>query len=355
MHRRAPLLVTVAGLTLVAFAAGGCKKKPPPGPTLLTPTTTSSGFSDRCEGRASTLYDLSKVDPYALHADGRPSKAAFFRRDSKSTVPGWQGESPAKLAGWSAGMYEAMQAELTVCIDAKEPTTGETFSCSYYGAKVTVQGRNYTVKVIETATGKTLADESFATDPRVTLCPGAVTGSYTEYGDWQGHVAAIVGRFQPPAAAQKLPKPALDDLYGVCAGSGIPQAKAADEHGALKVVYFPTATTSFANEDVPSGFAMGSTNKDAAQYSYVACVTGKPATKKGSCDYLGTTSLLGIYDGTFDVELREVRTGKVVETKTFSGTSSGCPDTYKFKGTNDQRIMKIEPAYRTWIQSVAER
>lgn len=353
---RRAVLVTVLGVA--AVLAGGCKKKktePEPYP-LSTPSTTASGLSSRCDGKASDIWDLTQIKRYALHADGTPSRAAVFVRDTtSSTSRDWQPDTPKNVEPWIAGMYAALDAELTVCVDELEPQKSDPFSCSYYGAKVTMKGRDYAVKVVETSTGKVLADEKFSTDPRVSLCPGSVTGSYTDYGDWRQHVGTIVARFQPDAAFAKLPKAELDDLYEVCAGSGLPQAKKPGESGALKVVYFPTATTSFANEDVPKGLAMGSTQKDPSQYAYVMCVTGKPETKKASCDYLGTSSLLGIYDGTFQVELREARTGKIVETKTFTGTAGGCPDSYKFKGANDERIMMIEPAFRTYVQEVAAR
>lgn len=69
----------------------------------------------------------------------------------------------------------------------------------------------------------------------------------------------------------------------------------------------------------------------------------------------GTTSELRIYDGTFEVELREARTAKVVETKTFTGTSAACPGSYKFKGSADQRILAIAPKFRDWVTEVSKR
>ena len=351
---RSPALVMLFAVSALCLGAGCKKKKPEPIP-LSTPSTTASGLSSRCDGEASKVWDLTKIKPYALHADGTPSRAALFVSDGTAAMRGWQSETPKELEPWIAGTYAALDAELTVCVDEKEPTKAEGLVCSYYGAKVTMKGREYSVKVIETATGKQLAAETFTTDPRVALCPGSVTGSYTDYGNWQGRVATILARLEPEAALATLPKANVDDLYAVCTGTGLAQARKPGESGALKVVYFPTATTSFTNEDVPKGLAMGSSDRDPSHYAYVMCVTGKPAKKKGSCDYLGTTSLLGIFDGTFDVELREARTAKVVETKTFTGTSAGCPDTYKFKGSADERILTIEPAFRTWVAEVAAR
>jgi hypothetical protein len=290
------------------------------------------------------------VKPYALHADGSPSIAAVFEKDPSTS---WQDVNPERIKPWVAGMYGAQDAELTVCVEEKDPTPGGPLYCSYYGARLTLLGRNYEVRVIETALGKVLADESFSTDNRVGVCPPSVTGSFTEYVSYEPRLASILSRFEPESA--KLPTPELSALNEVCMGTGIPQAKKPGDKGVLRVIYFPTATTSFVTDDWPDGLVEGSSDKDVTQYAYVMCVTGKPEVKKKSCDYLGTTNRLGTYDGSFDVELREAQTGKVVEKKTFKGASSGCPDTYKFKGPDDQRILTIEPKFRKYEQSIAAR
>lgn len=349
------LVLLLASCTL--SLASGCKKKPAPQPgsTLSTPYTVASSLGSRCDGQASKTWDLTKVKAYALHADGTPSRAALFVSDATAATRAWQNQTPKALEPWLAGTYGPLDAELTVCIDQKEPSKAEGFVCSYYGAKATMKGREYTVKVVETATGKPLAEETFTTDPRVALCPGSVTGSYTDYGNWEGRVTAILARLQPEAALAKLPKANANDLYGVCTGTGLVQARKPGESGELKVVYFPTATTSFTNEDLPTGLTTGSTDTDPSHYAYVMCVTGKPEKKKRGCTFYGTKSELGIYDGTFEVELREARTAKVVETKTFTGTSAACPGSYKFKGSADQRILTIAPKFRDWVTEISKR
>lgn len=354
--RSSALVLLLASCALSLAAGCNKKKKQQPEPvSLLTPTNVTAGLGSRCDGEASKLWDLTKIKAYALHADGTPSRAALFVNEGTTPKRMWGSETPKELEPWLVGTNAALDAELTVCVDKKEPSKAEGLVCSYYGAKATMKGREYTVKVVETATGKPLAEETFTTDPRVSLCPGSVTGSYTDYGNWEGRVAAILARLQPEAALAKLPKANGDDLYGVCTGTGLVQARKPGVSGALKVVYFPNATTSFTNEDVPKGLTMGSSDSDPSHYAYVMCVTGKPEKKKRSCTFLGTTNELGIYDGTFEVELREARTAKVVETKTFTGTSAGCPGSYKFKGPADQRILTIAPTFREWVTEVSAR
>ena len=353
---RSSVLFVLLALSALSLASG-CKKKPAPLPisTLSTPSSVASGLSSRCDGETSKTWDLTQIKAYALHADGTPSRAALFVNEGTTPKRAWQSQTPKELEPWIIGANAVLDAELTVCVDKKEPSKAEGLVYSYYGAKATMKGREYTVKVVETATGRKLADETFTTDPRISLCPGSVTGSYTDYGKWQGRVAAILARLQPEAALAKLPKANADDLYGVCTGTGLVQARKPGVSGALKVVYFPNATTSFTNEDLPTGLATGSNDADPSHYAYVMCVTGKPEKKKRGCTFFGTTSELGIYDGTFEVELREARTAKVVETKTFTGTSAGCPSSYKFKGPADQRILTIAPKFRDWVTEVSAR
>lgn len=209
------------------------------------------------------------------------------------------------------------------------------------------------LKIVEAATGKVVKEESFDLDRRTEKCASSVKGSSYQGADYIPKVISALLPLQP--AGVPLPKADRFDLDAVCSGGAVPQAapyEAGDKKRAVHVLYFPTAEQSFSREDAPEGLALaGTPEEDVTKYELVACATGKPINKKASCDFTGG-KVLEVYDGDVEVAVREAKTGKLVETKTFKGTSSGCPYSHKFFGNPDKRILKVEPGLQVYLGSL---
>jgi hypothetical protein len=247
------------------------------------------------------------------------------------------------LEGWTASERHPEEAELTACVDAK-PMQAESFNCSYYGASVSIHDREYRLRVIENATGNVLVDQTFMGDVRTFVCPATVNGSKNWYVDYDKRLYGELFALQP--AVVKPMKEAASALYAVCSGTPVPSAGEPGTTGATKVVYFNDEKASFSNR-LPSGIDDVAEGKDAANYTTVMCVTAKPEKKKQSCDFYDRT--LELYDGEFEVVAREARTAKIIETKTFKGTSGACPSVYTFGSATTKKWMSaIDPSFKEW-------
>lgn len=346
-------------LCLTLLSATGCDRlfkndAPPPAvdetpreAPLRTPSSLSD-FSSVCGG--------SKIGakPYEKHADGTPSKVAVFQQymDDKTPMYRWT-KAPGMGAFQAESDTEKDAVELVACVDMKKKTKSRS-QCNFYGGTIERWVMTHTVRIIDPRTAKELVKEEFEIDPLTTGCPGSASfpaGSNVLYegGEYGGRLIVTLLPLQPENVA--LPELEAHDLVDVCTGTPRPQAGRSKpgEQRTVYVAYRPEAGFSWGQEDRPDGLPSNeSAEKNPASARYVACITGKPETKKQSCEFM-MGSTLEIYDGPLEVEVRETATGKVVGTKSFKGSSSRCPNTHKFWGSKDPYFQRVEAGVADFV------
>ena len=341
--RSTQLLATF--VLVITCGLGGCKKKrevyiAPPPPDL---PATAYDLADICSGAKKSF---TSVQPYTKHADGSPSKVVVFAKSLDEKSVGWAKQSLPSIDGWSAE-YRLKEAELTACVEAK-PAQEAGFTCSYYGASVQLHSRDYTLRIVETATGKVLVNEDFTGDARTFTCPATVNGSKNWWVSFDRRLYGELFALQPASTTPMKERP--NALYAVCSGTPVTSAGKPGTPGAAKVVYFNDASSSFSNV-MPSGIEDVADEGDVASYTTVVCVTAKHEKKLQSCDFYDKT--LDLYAGSFDVVVREARTAKVIATKSFKGSSGYCPSSYTFDGARSKKWMtSIDPSFKPWLATL---
>jgi hypothetical protein len=324
-------------------AAAEEKYEPPP-----RRATTLSSYVDLCEGRE----PFSGAKKYEKSSDAKaPSKVAMFRKYVDDKEPSYQLDQRATVGEVLAKEDETDKVELVACVELTRKN--KPLVCTYYGAKVDIFDMSHKVRIIEAQTGKVLKEESFELDRRTERCASTVTGSHYQGAEYGPKVLSMLLPLEPAGVA--LPKIEVWNYDAVCSGSPMPQAApykagAAGKRG-VRTVYFELAEQSFSNEDLPDGFTSADPEADPAKYELVACVTGKPQKKKAECPFIGG-NVLELHDGEFEVALYEAATAKLVEKKSFKGSSSGCPGSHKFFGARDKVMTRIEPAFADYIKKL---
>lgn len=340
-------------LATVVFVAA-CKKKPRAEayePPPRTPYSLGS-LSELCEERGEP-FDGSPA--YEKSDDPKdPSKVVLFTKYVDDKSSSWRVARPDMMAPLLASDREFRDVQLVGCLSLKKQQE-EYGQCSYYGGTVYIYNMVNELRIVSARTGKKLATERFELDHKTERCPGSYSfesgvTSYFIGPEFGPTVASVFSSLEPEGL--KWPKPTFVQLDAVCSGSRVPPAAAYSASGAHKVhlAYFPSDDQSITSEGVPTGYpSVEEGRTEAAKYDLVACVRGIPAKKKASCPFTGGKTL-ELYDGDFEVTLRESRTGKVVETKTFAGTSSPyCPELHSFWGDTDRMMSKIDPAFAKWL------
>ncbi|NUO52399.1 MAG: hypothetical protein HOV80_26425, partial [Polyangiaceae bacterium] len=316
------------------------KYEPPP-----RRASTLDSYADLCDNKdpfpGAKKYEKSK-------SASAPSKVALFRKYEDNKEPKYESVRPDKFAGFATAQDSVDDVELVACLDLKRH--GKASFCTYYGASVEIFDMTHKLRIIEATTGKVLKEETFELDRHTEPCAGSVTGSYFTGADFIPKVISTLLPFEPDGIA--LPKAERTDLDAVCSGSPIPQAapyKPGSGTRNVHLVYFPTTEQGNTRQELPENLVFPETpEEDVTKYELVACVRGVPKKKKASCDFT-SGKVLEMHDGEFEVSMFEAMTGKLVEKKTFKGTSSGvCPFSYKFYGDRDQIMQKIDPSYLTY-------
>ncbi len=354
--RRASLALAFSFLLV---SLGGCKalrskKNAAPAPYKPAPRHAygTSAYASLCETN-DRPFDGAKE----YKKGDQPSRVAIFYRYLDDPKSSFRESSPEVLRPLLLGPKEsADEVELVACVDMKRE--GDPGHCSYYDKELLLYTMKHTVRVIETKTGKEVAKDEFTLDHKTARCPGSYSfpsgsSKIFEGGDYGPRLGATLLPLEPDGTALSAVKATkLDD---VCSGSAVPQAAAYTRGAPAKIhlVYFPDEPQSFAREDLPTGMPpLDPLENDASEYKLVACITGKPQKKKRDCTFTSGKTLL-VHDGEFEVRLHEAKTGKLVETKSFKGTSpSGCPLTHKFWGSNDKVMTKVEPGLAKWIATL---
>jgi hypothetical protein len=107
--------------------------------------------------------------------------------------------------------------------------------------------------------------------------------------------------------------------------------------------------SSFRPEGFPRLHSDERNNKDLSQYELVACVTAKLKAKKKDCEF-SSGNVLELHEGEFEVRLMEAHTAKLVETKSFKGSSPGaCPVIHSFFEQREKEMLKVEPAFEKYL------
>jgi hypothetical protein len=342
----------IAMLLVAALAITGCKKKkpPPPAPYVPPPRTalSVSEFSTVCS--SGDKYETND----AYQKGTAPSPVAVFQKyvDDPAGIYKEATFAPLKpIDAYSPRRASAVQ--LVACVESKRQD--EPGHCSYTGKELLLYTMRHTVRVVEAKTGREVAKQDFALDHRTARCPTIYNfpsgvSTVFEGTDIGPKLGAVLLPFEPDGTTLAPVKAGkLDD---VCAGGAVPEAAKYTPGQPAKVhlVYFADEPQSFSREDLPAGMPpLDELEGDAGGYALVACVTGKPEKKKKSCDY-SSGKTLNLHDGQFEAKLFEAQTGKLVDTKSFKGTSpGGCPTLHKFWGSNDRVMTKIDPGFAKWL------
>jgi hypothetical protein len=329
------------------YRSGGdapAKYEPPP-----RRATSLGSYADLCDKKdpfpGAKKYAKSK-DPT------KPSKVALFHKYLDNKEPKYDSVRPDKFIGFATEKDNVDDVELVACVDLKRH--GKPSYCTYYGASVEVFDMTHTLRIIEATTGKVVKEETFELDRHTEPCPGSVTGSYFTGADYIPKVVSTLLPFEPDGI--QLPKAERSDLDSVCSGSPVPSAapyKPGSGKRNVHLAYFPTTEQGNTRQEVPDNIVFPETpEEDVTKYELVACIKGVPKKKKAECDFT-SGKVLEMHDGEFEVSMFEAATGKLVEKKTFKGTSSGvCPFSYKFYGDRDKIMQRIEPAYLTYMATM---
>lgn len=360
MRLRFSASVGVAFLALLALGTG-CKHRRSGAAAEIyvpPPRTASSMYSlgSICSPAAKESFDGAPA--YAKGSD-KPTKIAFFRKYTDDKNPSYDNLVVAPFTG-TAAEGTAEEVQLVGCLDVtKEP--GEPSHCGYYGGEVLIHTMKNTLRVYEAKTGKMVHEEEFVLDHKTGRCdsirsfPKGVTSIY-EGIDVGPKVASSMMQFQP--ANLKLAPATVAKLDDVCAGSAVPEAPAYVAGTPTKVhtVYFPDTKRSFTRQSLPKNMPEADKyDGDASEFALVACVVGQPKKKKNDCEFTNS-KVLGLYDGDFAVKVIEARTGKLVETKSFKGSSpQGCPMFHDFWGQRDEVMTQIEPAFGKYVATYEGR
>lgn len=335
----------------------GCKRKPQPDPAPQTPRARTAdsldSYADLCKAPSQPIDGANGYKRQG--SGGPPSKIAVFVRNADRSF--YLASSTTDLGPMLATESSFRDVELVACLDLTK--VGEPVYCNYYGGQLQLYEMSHALRVVEAKTAREVLKTEFVLDKKTERCPSVYTFASkdqtkeTTGPDYGSKLASLLLPLEPDGTT--LPAVKAEKLDDVCSGSAVPQAVAYVPGSPTRVhlAYFPNEQQTFVREELPDGFpTLDDVDADASPFALVACVTGIPKKKRQACDF-DSGKVLTIYDGVFEVRLIEARTGKLVETKTFKGTSpGGCPDLHKFWGSNDDEITRVEPGLRKYIDGL---
>jgi hypothetical protein len=252
---------------------------------------------------------------------------------------------------------EIAETELVACVDLKKKSQSRS-QCNFYGGTIFRWVMTHTVRIVNPTTGEVVANDEFEIDPLTTSCPAtasfpAGSNSMYEGGEFGGRLLVTLLPLQPEGVG--LPALEAHQLTDVCTGTPRPQVAKGKlgERPTVFVAYRPEEGFSWGMPARPRGLPGNElAEKSPESARYVACVTGKPSKKKQSCAFM-MGNVLDVYDGELDVVVRETATGKVVGTKSFKASSSGCPSTHMFWGNKDPYFERVEAGVAEFVWGFA--
>lgn len=139
----------------------------------------------------------------------------------------------------------------------------------------------------------------------------------------------------PPAAPAALTE---DDIRAVCDGKPAPGAKAyskTDPSAHAMAIFLKAGTSEYRDDDVAPLKRFKPEKPE--QTELVACVNRTAATKKDACEFDSSkpSHFLDMHEATFELTVREAKTGAVVATKTATLPQNGCPMFHSFSSERE--------------------
>lgn len=338
----------IAGsLVILAFVGCGDAKDAPtatatPAAPLEIPGSVAE-LTRVCDGKGfadSPAYVKGKTP-----SDDSP--IAFLVKYTDEAKPEYRGAEPDGIL--ASGMQQPSQTQLVVCVEMKSDGT-DGGVCDDRPA----HHASGTLTVREARTAKVLA-----TSP-LKLRNGPICMTDKKDRAWSKdrsmpsfmHVAL---EHLTPLRAEGTKKPDFLAAGVACQGAPVMTAAPYEKGKPTRIlIQYTDANGRGAPPPSPLPFTSAST-KHTPEIGLVACVRARPEKLLKTCEFKGK-SKLDLYDGSFDVEIVEARTAKVVEKKSFKAgpQETVCPEIRMMKSDNEKTIDRADKSIDAYIRSFGE-
>ena len=146
----------------------------------------------------------------------------------------------------------------------------------------------------------------------------------------------------PPAFQAPLTE---DDLRAVCDGKAEPRAKAyskADPTAHSMLLFVKAGTKEYRSDDINPLKRFKSEKPE--QTELVACINRTAVKKVSTCDFDDTppARYLDMHEATYEITIREAKTGAVVGTKTAALPPDGCPTFHSFSSEREDSFPDFD-------------
>ncbi len=337
-------LFVAAGLVVAVTACGNKKSSsgdsssqhPPsePGPkTFLTMDDYKSVCVDGKGVEGAVAYEKKPGAPspfaymYKDTALGDPKAATFTSKIDSTTKP-WQAD-------------DAKEVQLVACVDVAKAE--KDHDCEFdKGGKMERFRTTLKIAVHEAKTGKKLGEQTV--EKKVPGCPmfafiDKKAESNRDYGALAPEVLSVVAEYQPADVPQ--PKMHAETFERACngkpaIGAGKPSTEKGKynpfvtflrekdgpwRHGEVNNYYFGEHDWFEPNLNAQS-------NEKEPKTSIAVCMTSTRGAKFRDCEFTSGSSL-AVYQASWKVDVVEASTGKVLQTKAFTGKAE-CPTIWSF-------------------------
>jgi hypothetical protein len=357
----------IAGVAL-AVAVLGCQERKP---------EVSSSSSEAAPEPAAALTWARVIEDYAqLCAGGEgfgaapapvtdgaePSKVAIFMQWGRDAEP--RVYSQHDLEPWLAKRPD--EVALVVCIVREKQELVHTCQMRITGSEEVAHVEMYdtinTQIVYEARTGKELAREQYEL-LGTGDCPGSLlvgqTVSWFSAEPTQ-HLIRALTPLQPDAAPSLTPRETF--AHDVCTGkpmlSASPYEPGPDRKAFVRYVFRMHGEGFRTVAHGPSGLfdaMLGTGPPEGTRPHLIACVTGVLEKKMRDCRFDGGR-VVEIHAGTYEVEIREASTARVVDRQTFAARGRQCPTMQRFGPGEDRAVLLAgpEPALKKFVASLSD-
>jgi hypothetical protein len=248
--------------------------------------------------------------------------------------------------------------ELVVCVEVAASTVSR--ECSEEAAGYTPVDEEYTIRLVEAASGAEVARTTFTVIDE--LCRIADTAALS--GEWISSSAVeemaeeFLVRYVAPEIGNPAPAESIfaSTFQSVCRGVPIPAAAvyAPNAAGPHPVLLFSGVHPEYNEEtpDLPDGWGPGA---EATRTQLVACVdrvSEEPATTCHYQDASGHTAAWQLIDAVYEVTLRRATDAGIVDSTTINARSGDCP-LIVFLGQTSQ-YPSIDEAIHVFLQPYVE-
>ena len=339
----------IAALLALGCLAGCDSKKdegpPPPPPEAATKKIyTDSDLKDVCSGKGvegAAKYEKKK---------GKASPVTVFVSDLNGDFT-WK-----SMTSWDA--WEARDPEdyqLVACV--KRTKTNKVRECAFDEKKpahyLDMHDTSYTVTIREAATGKEVAKKDVEVKAQAD-CPTMHMfreEHETEYASPRQSIVSLAA----PTMGEGAPMPGVNtwDYDLVCQGQAIPQAAAHDEAGTSPLLVFVNKDGVYHDEHYGIPYEAPYKVDEAKDVQLIACVDPKNQKKVESCE-MKNGAVVEVYDTDLEVRIVAAKTGKVLETKTFSAKGGQCPFMKFMKGKRAIEYAPPPNEYKKFLEGFAK-